>query len=75
MATHKFRVGQKVELVATLFERYASPGDYEIVRQLPDAYGEFYYRIKSADEPHERVVKESQLRKLFEGVTVRRPRA
>jgi co-chaperonin GroES (HSP10) len=55
------------ELVATLFEQYASLGDYEIVRQLPDAYGEFYYRIKSAGESRERVVKESRLRKLFEG--------
>jgi len=67
MATHKFRVGQKVQLVATLFEQYAPRGDYEIVRRPPNAYGEFHYRIKSADEPHERVVKESQLRKSFEG--------
>jgi hypothetical protein len=67
MATHKFRVGQKVQLIATLFEQYAPKGEYEIVRQLPDAYGEFYYRIKSPDEPHEKVVKESQLRKSFDG--------
>ncbi len=60
MATHKFRVGQKVQLIARLFE---PAGDYEIVRQLPNVYGEFYYRIKSAVEPYERVVKESQLRK------------
>jgi hypothetical protein len=43
MATHKFRVGQKVQLVATLLEQYAPTADYQIVRQLPDAYGEFYY--------------------------------
>ena len=67
MATHKFRVGQKVQFVATLFEQFAPRGDYEIVRQLADAYGEFSYRIKKADETHERVVKESQLRKSFEG--------
>ena len=66
MATHKFRVGQKVRLVATFFGRFAPGGDYKIVRQLPDAYGEFSYRIKSADEPHERVAKESQLRKSLE---------
>jgi len=41
MATHKFRVGRKVQLVATLFERYAPTGDYQIVRQLPNAHGEF----------------------------------
>lgn len=64
MAAHKFRVGQRVRLVAPLFE---PAGDYEIVRQLPDAYGEFHYRIKSADEPYERVAKESQLRRSFDG--------
>jgi hypothetical protein len=62
MATHKFRVGQKVELVPTLLERHLIPGDYAVVRQLPDSDGEFYYRVKSSQEPHERVVKESLLR-------------
>jgi hypothetical protein len=64
MAAHKFRIGQKVQLVTPLFE---PAGDYEIVRQLPDANGECHHRIKSADEPHERAVKESQLRKSFDG--------
>jgi hypothetical protein len=63
MAAHKFRVGQKVQLVPTLFERYAPAGDYVVVLQLPDAYGEFYYRIRSPNEPHDGIVKESQLRK------------
>ena len=39
-------------------------GVFEIVRLLPPSEGEFQYRIKSADEPHERVVKESLLRRL-----------
>jgi hypothetical protein len=60
MATHKFRVGQKVHFVSSLLERNAPVGDYEIMRQLPDAYGEFYYRIKSTHESHERVVKEGR---------------
>ena len=47
MAPHKFRVGQKVRLLATIFEQYAPPGDYQIVRQLSNAYGDIYYRIKS----------------------------
>ncbi len=64
MATHKFRVGQKVELIPTLLERYMNPGDNEVVRQLPDGHGEFYYRVKSSQEPHERVVKESLLRSI-----------
>ena len=66
MVTHKFRTGQKVQLVSTLSERYAPVGDYEIVRQLPEIQGEFYYRIEGSHEPHERVVKEIQLHKLLD---------
>ena len=62
MATHKFRAGQKVELVSWLSERYARAGEYVIVRQMPDDQGEFCYRIRHPQEPFDRVVKESQLR-------------
>jgi hypothetical protein len=58
--THQFRSGQLVRLCRSI--RYgAAEGDYEIVRQLPDSGGELQYRIKSVREPHERVVKESDL--------------
>jgi hypothetical protein len=40
------------------------PGVFEIVRLLPPRDGKFQYRIKSIDEPHERVAKESLLRRL-----------
>jgi hypothetical protein len=30
--------------------------------QLPERDGEFEYRIRSPDEPHERIVRESELR-------------
>ena len=63
MATHKFRVGQNVQFVAGRFERYFPADDYEIVQQLPESEGEFNYRIKSSRELHQRVVKESQLRR------------
>jgi hypothetical protein len=57
---HQFRSGQVVHLCRSI--RYgAAEGDYEIVRQLPDEGGEFQYRIKSMREPHERVVRESDL--------------
>jgi hypothetical protein len=58
--THQFRSGQLVRLCRSI--RYgAAEGDYEIVRQLPDSGGELQYRIMSVREPHERVVKESDL--------------
>ena len=59
--THKFRSGQTVHLSRSLAARSAPGGDYKVVRQLPVDGGEPQYRIKSENEPHERVVKESVL--------------
>ena len=58
---HQFRSGQMVRLCRSIRYGAATEGDYEIVRQLPDEGGELQYRIKSMREPHERVVKESDL--------------
>ena len=48
-------------LQSTIFNRNAARGAYEIMAQLPERDGQFEYRIKSRGEPHERVVKESDL--------------
>jgi hypothetical protein len=59
---HKFNIGQTVFL-----ERYlgrplgVSGGAYVITKRLPEHDGEFEYQIKSVNEPHERVARESQL--------------
>jgi hypothetical protein len=63
--THRFRVGQKVQLTRSYPLRMAADGFYEVIRQLPDNAGEFYYRIKSSREAHERVAKESELEKAW----------
>ena len=63
MTDHKFWIGEKVELVPSIYERFAATGIYEVVRQLPTSNGELGYRIKSVREPYERVVRESQLRR------------
>ncbi len=63
MATHKFRVGEKVQFLAGLGVRFATSEIYEIVQQLPESDGEYHYKIKSVDEPHLRMAKESQLRR------------
>jgi hypothetical protein len=57
--THKFRPGQSVRLSRT--KRDAAEGSYEVLRQLPFGDGDYQYRIKSAREQHERVVKEHEL--------------
>ena len=57
-----FQSGQTVRLVRNLSLRAAATGEFKIVRALPDdGGGETQYRIKSAQEPHDRVVKESDL--------------
>jgi hypothetical protein len=59
---HKFKIGQNVYLERSL----AVPGGtYVITKTLPERDGEFEYRIKSGNEPHERVVRESELKTEF----------
>ena len=58
---HKFRVGDDVHVIAGLLGRGDGGGVYKVVRVLPSEGDEQQYRIKSANEPHERVAKQSQL--------------
>src|SRR5437868_6446910 len=44
MTHHKFRIGERVELIPSLSERFAATGMYEVARQLPTTGGEFGYR-------------------------------
>jgi hypothetical protein len=58
--THKFKVGQTVDLIPSTF-RSAAKGTYQIVSLRPAEGGTTQYRIKSKSEAHERVVSESDL--------------
>jgi len=60
MPTHKFHVGQLVQLIPSI-SRNVSGGSHAITKKLPERGGEFEYRIKSMKEPHERVARESEL--------------
>jgi len=62
MPTHKFRIGQFVHL-SPAASRNASGGVYVVTKRLPESTGEYEYRIKSINEPHERLVRESELRR------------
>jgi hypothetical protein len=61
MPTHKFQIGQLVQLDPA-FSRNIPSGSYKITKRLPENRGEFEYRIKCVNELHERVVRESELR-------------
>jgi hypothetical protein len=58
VSEHKFKIGQWVS--------YAAPGErrtiYTVTQLLPPEGGGRRYRIKSVDEPHERVVRETEIR-------------
>jgi hypothetical protein len=62
MPNRKFRTGQHVNLLPPI-SRHASGGVYVVIKQLPESAGEYEYRIKSINEPYERVVRESELSK------------
>jgi hypothetical protein len=62
MSAHKFQVGEIVHL-SPFISRNVMGGSYEVIKQLPESSGELQYRIKGTNEPHERVVRESELHK------------
>jgi hypothetical protein len=62
MPRHKFHIGEIVELSRTML-RSASGGVYKITKRLPESAGEYEYWVKSINEQHERVVRESELSK------------
>jgi hypothetical protein len=61
---HKFKVGQSVRFMSGPFGRGGANDIYTITLLLPPEGDDYQYRIKNADEPHERVVKESQLNRV-----------
>jgi hypothetical protein len=61
---HKFKVGQSVSFTSGPFGRGGSNEIYKITHLLPSESDDWQYRIKNANEPHERVVKESQLSRI-----------
>jgi hypothetical protein len=59
MPSHKFKVGDIV-VINLAISRFVPSGVFEVTKRLP-GNGEREYRIKSANEPHERVARESEL--------------
>ena len=62
MPSHKFRIGDSVMLKPAI-SRNVPGGVYEVIKQLPHNGREYEYRIKSANEEHERIAGERELTK------------
>ena len=60
MPTYRFQIDQTVFLTPSLTLNIPG-GAYIVTKKLPERSGEFEYQVKSANEPHERVVRESEL--------------
>jgi len=63
MSPHKFKAGDIVALKLAM-NRFAPSDVFEVIKQLPGS-NEPEYRIKSANELHQRVVRESELIKAY----------
>jgi hypothetical protein len=63
MPLHSFAVGQSIELALHRFDGSAPPGLYTVVRLLPNDGSDREYRVKNVRDGHERVVRESQIRR------------
>ena len=64
LSGHKFKVGQSVNYTYGPRGVVGTNTVYKITQLLPAEGDERQYRIKSADEPHERVVKETQIERV-----------
>jgi len=59
--THKFKIGQTVELIPNRLDGNIPAGSYTIQRLLPAEGRTLQYRVKNARDGHERVVRETQI--------------
>lgn len=64
MGDHKFEVGQTVSYKTGHFVQAGATDIYKITQLLPPYGEDQQYRIKSPNEPYERVAKESELARV-----------
>ena len=60
-AAHLFAVGQEVRLKPGAVRWFQTAGTYRVTRMFPQSGSMQQYRIRSDEEPHERVVTQDQL--------------
>jgi hypothetical protein len=63
MPTHKFQIGASVFVNPSIGLNIPG-GAYIVTATLPERDGELEYRVRNASEPHERVMRESQMQEI-----------
>jgi hypothetical protein len=61
MMSHKFKVGQTVNIIPNRLDRQMPGGAYTVQRLLPIEGIDIRYRVRNTHDGHERVVLEGQL--------------
>jgi hypothetical protein len=61
MQTHKFKIGETVFIKPAPTQNLPG-GSYVVIQRLPEHDAELEYRVRNRVEPHERVMRESELR-------------
>lgn len=61
MASHKFAIGDRVELIMDRYAGDVPRGWYTISRRLPVEANVCQYRVKHVQDGHERAVRETQI--------------
>jgi len=59
--THRFKVGETVNMKADIYHRGTPAGVYKVTRQMPAEGQDYQYRVKDNRDGRELVVRESQL--------------
>ncbi|MCE9522239.1 MAG: hypothetical protein K8S25_07385 [Alphaproteobacteria bacterium] len=59
--THRFKMGETVNLKADKFHRGTPDGVYKVTRLMPAEGQDFQYRVKDNRDGRELVVRESEL--------------
>ena len=64
MGQHKYAVGDRVSLMPDKYNTHVRPGIYTIVRRMPATSQGCQYRVKNAQDSHERVLDEAVLHRV-----------
>jgi hypothetical protein len=64
MSDHKFKVGQTVSYLSSSRGGGSRSDVFKIMQCLPPQGGDYQYRIRGANEPHDRVAKENELERM-----------
>ena len=63
MASHLYAIGEQVAFQPGRLDGAVPRGTYTVVRRLPSETPDHQYRVRNTTDNHERVVRESQLRR------------